>query len=295
MGQPSRVVILSGFDGCHRGHRALVRAARTVAERAAPGVALPVTAVVVDRPEHGRRPLSTVDARCAGLAAWGVEDVVVVDAAHDDPARLGDDLAAVLERLDTAWLVVGCPPPELGPDRWPSPAVLRPRYRGGLVEVPRPVGPDGVPVSSAAVVARLEAGDVAGAAELLGRPWTLSGEVVTGDRRGRTIGFPTANLPTDGTTAVPADGVYAGVVVRADGSRWPAAVNFGRRPTFYEGAAHPLLEAHLLDVQVDLYGEVVTVELVVRLRGEQRFDGLEALKHQLAVDCADARRVITGA
>jgi riboflavin kinase/FMN adenylyltransferase len=291
MGQPSCVVVLAAFDGLHLGHRALMAAGVDLAARR--GTTGPV-AVVVDRPDPDRPPLASVPARVAALTSWGAASVEVLAAHHDDPRRLNDEIVATLGRLGADWLVLGCPPAEADTSRWPSVAWLRPGYRGGLVELPRPVTADGTTVSSAAVVARLQAGDAAGVAELLGHPWSLSGTVVTGDRRGRTLGFPTANLPTDGTTAVPADGVYAGWLVRADGTRLPAAVNFGRRPTFYEGAAHPLLEAHVLDADVDLYGEAVRVELVERLRGERRFAGIDALRAQLVADCDAARRALAG-
>ena len=123
--------------------------------------------------------------------------------------------------------------------------------------------------------------------------WSVSGVVEKGDQRGRTLGMPTANLPVERHAGVPPEGVYAGVVVRADGTRHPAAVSLGRRPTFYADS-HELCEAHLLDFSGDLYGEEVTVVLTHFLRGQERFDGLDALIAQMRADCDAARDAVTG-
>jgi riboflavin kinase/FMN adenylyltransferase len=124
-------------------------------------------------------------------------------------------------------------------------------------------------------------------------PWSVSGVVERGDQRGRTLGMPTANLPIERRTGVPPEGVYAGVVVRADGTRHPAAVSLGRRPTFYADS-HELCEAHLLDFSGDLYGETVTVVLTHFLRGQERFDGIDALIEQMRADCDAARAAVAG-
>jgi riboflavin kinase/FMN adenylyltransferase len=132
------------------------------------------------------------------------------------------------------------------------------------------------------------------AARLLGRTFVIEGEVVTGDARGRTIGFPTANIRL-GEYIHPALGVYA-VRVRLDPGEatppYPAVANLGLRPTF--AAAEPLLEVHLFDFEGDLYGRTIEVELVEFLRPEKRFDGLEHLRAQIAEDCAQARRILAG-
>jgi len=136
------------------------------------------------------------------------------------------------------------------------------------------------------------AGDVAKAAELLGRPYELQGVVEHGDARGRTIGFPTANLAVDGQRVVPADGVYAGWYVDPDGTEHVAAINIGRRPTFYDENGIRLVEAHLLDFDGDLYDQLARVRFARRLRQEVRFDGLDALKAQLARDVAATRELL---
>lgn len=153
------------------------------------------------------------------------------------------------------------------------------------------VGADG---ARAEEVDRLvEAGDVEGAARLLGRPYELHGVVEPGDARGRTIGFPTANVAVDGDQVLPADGVYAGWYVGPDGVARPAAINVGRRPTFHTDGTR-LVEAHLLDFDGDLYGQRAAVRFTARLRGEVRFDGVDALRAQLARDVEEARRLTTG-
>jgi riboflavin kinase/FMN adenylyltransferase len=121
----------------------------------------------------------------------------------------------------------------------------------------------------------------------------MRGPVVTGDHRGRTIGFPTANVAIAPHMALPADAVYAGWYLRPDGVRWPAAINVGKRPTFHQHAQHSLLEAHLIGFDGDLYGELARVQFVELLRSEQRFDGVEALTQQLRLDVARASELLS--
>jgi riboflavin kinase/FMN adenylyltransferase len=127
---------------------------------------------------------------------------------------------------------------------------------------------------------------------MLGRPSEVRGKVQRGDERGRTIGFPTANIPVSKQMAWPSDGVYAGWYTRPDGERHPCALNIGRRPTFYEHAQQSLLEAHLLDFEGDLYGEEARVEFVDFLRSEHRFSGIDALAAQLKKDIEHARAIL---
>lgn len=145
------------------------------------------------------------------------------------------------------------------------------------------------PVSSTAIRAALADGDIESANAMLGRPFEVRGTVVRGDQRGRTIGFPTANIPFDAGRAWPATGVYAAWATVPDGRRVPAAVNIGMRPTFYQDAEQPVLEAYLIDFDGDLYGAELQVEFVHRLRAEQKFNGLDEITAQLARDVADAR------
>lgn len=143
------------------------------------------------------------------------------------------------------------------------------------------------------VVVLLDEGDVAGAATVLGRFHEVCGVVEHGDHRGRTLGFPTANVGLPVSFDIPAEGVYAGIFCAADGIARPAAISLGRRPTFYpEGFA--LCEAHVIDFEGDLYGQTVSVHFVERLRPQQRFDGPDELVGQLHRDVAAARRALAG-
>ncbi|MEZ5340624.1 MAG: riboflavin kinase [Acidimicrobiales bacterium] len=161
----------------------------------------------------------------------------------------------------------------------------------GLELVPRPDGKD-ESVSSTSIRRALAGGEVRTAASLLGRFHEIRGAVVTGDQRGRTIGFPTANIAVARTMALPADAVYAAIYVHPDGTKTPAAVNIGKRPTFYQDAEHSLLEAHLIGFTGDLYGQKSRVQFVELLRSEKRFDGLDELKQQLQHDIQHASAVL---
>jgi riboflavin kinase/FMN adenylyltransferase len=156
---------------------------------------------------------------------------------------------------------------------------------------------DGGPMvwSSTYVRTCLAAGDVAGAAEALGRPVTVRGVVVRGDRRGRELGFPTANVPTTGATATPADGVYAGWLRRLDtGERYPAAISVGTNPTF-DGHRERRVESYVLERDdLELYDVEVEVEFVERLRGMVRFDSVEELVVQMQADVDHARALLVG-
>jgi len=148
-------------------------------------------------------------------------------------------------------------------------------------------------VSSTAIRHALVAGDIGRATALLGRTHEVRGLVSTGDKRGRELGFPTANVAVPGEILLPADGIYAGWFVRPDGSVLPTAINLGRRPTFYEQAHASLLEAHVLDFDGDLYGEHVAVRFVARLHGEVRYDSVEELIAGIQRDCDDAREILS--
>jgi riboflavin kinase/FMN adenylyltransferase len=149
-------------------------------------------------------------------------------------------------------------------------------------------------VSSTAIRTALVAGDIDRATALLGRPHEIRGLVSPGDKRGRELGFPTANVAVPGEILMPADGIYAGWFMRADGTTLPTAINLGRRPTFYEQAHASLLEAHVLDFDGDLYGERVAVRFVARLHGEVKYESVEALVAGIERDCDRARQVLAG-
>jgi riboflavin kinase/FMN adenylyltransferase len=143
------------------------------------------------------------------------------------------------------------------------------------------------PVSSTMIRQELDDGDVAGAAAMLGRPFQLRGGVVAGDRRGRQLGFPTANLEIESLRAIPGRGVYSALTATTDGTVYPAVVNVGVRPTF--GGRAEVVEVHLLDQNLDLYGQELSVDFVQRIRPERRFDGVDELVEQIGRDIATAR------
>jgi riboflavin kinase/FMN adenylyltransferase len=153
-------------------------------------------------------------------------------------------------------------------------------------------GEDSDPVSSTAIRRAVAEGDMERATAMLGHFHQVRGEVRAGDQRGRTIGFPTANIDVSPERALPADGVYAAWYLFADGSRHPAAVNVGKRPTFYADADRSLVEAHLIGFDGGLYGTEGRVEFVKMLRTERRFDGIDALKAQLQSDIGEAKTVL---
>lgn len=152
--------------------------------------------------------------------------------------------------------------------------------------------PGEAPFSSTRVRECLGRGDVTGAAAILGRDHEVRGVVERGDARGRELGFPTANVALGERTCLPVDGVYAGTILIDEGPPRPAAISLGRRPTFYEESGLLLLEVYLLDFEGDLYGRDVRVRFRARVRGQERFESLDALIDQMHRDVAECRRVL---
>ena len=292
------MITIGAYDGVHRGHQAVIAQVRNEAAR------LGCRSVVVTfdrhpasvvRPESAPKLLTDVDQKMTALAATGVDATFVVrfdaDAAQEDPAQF---VRRVLVDTLRAQLIVVGEDFHFGYKRGGNVALLRElgkEHDFEVVPVQLIARPDGVvePVSSTSIRRALAGGQVEVAANLLGRPFSVSGVVVHGDKRGRTIGFPTANIEVPNAMCLPADGVYSGTVQRADGSSHVCAINLGRRPTFFEHADHSLLEAHLLDFDGDLYGERVSVTFEHFLRSERKFEGLESIKTQLQLDVAAAR------
>ena len=288
------VIAPGNHDGVHLGHQALVR--RAVAHARANGLrAVALTfdphPMTVLAPARAPTPLTTVERRRELLRLAGADDVVTL-AFSPALASLAPDafLHGLMERGARA-LVVG-PDFRFGKDRAGDVALLE-RFgqeRGLAVMVEPPVLVDGERVSSSAVREAVAAGDVLRARTLLGRVPELTGTVVQGQQRGRTLGFATANLACE-PVLQPADGVYA-VVARVldDGSAARAGVlNIGIRPTVAAGRS---VEVHLFDFDGDLYGSRLRVGFVQRLRGEQKFSGLDALKTQIGLDCEAARSTV---
>lgn len=290
-------VTVGNFDGVHRGHAALVRAAR---ERAA-AVGGPAVAVTFDPPPHEvlhanthRPPLTDIPGRAELLLAAGADRVVVLKTSAALLALSAEAFFEdVLVRQLGARAVVEGFNFRFGRGRAGTNDALRALCRAaglGFTEVPE-LTFDGAAVSSSRVRAALLVGDVARAADLLGRPYRIAGTVVTGAKRGRTIGFPTANLG-DVPTLLPANGVYA-VRATVGGATWPAAANVGPNPTFGDDARK--IEVHLLGFSGDVYGRPMAVEFAARLRDTRPFGGVAELTAQLQRDIAAAREALRAA
>jgi riboflavin kinase/FMN adenylyltransferase len=266
----ARAVAIGSFDGVHLGHR---RVLDTAFETGLPVAVLtfdPHPRVLLGQPVE---LLTTLERKVELLAEYGVEEIVVL--------RFDQELAAMTPREFTlrhlnplgAQIVVAGPDFRFGRDRAGDLELLQ--EEGVLT---RPVEP--VPgVSSTAIRNALHAGDVAGAAALLGHPYELDGRVVPGLARGARLGFPTANLAFAPHQLIPLDGIYAGLV---SGSGHRAAVSIGVNVHF--GGGERRVEVHLIDFSADLYGQRLVVELWQRLRGEQAFESDGALSEQIAAD-----------
>ncbi len=251
--------------------------------------------MAVLRPEHAPSALTTLDVRAGLLAEAGVDHVFALPFSREIAAWSPEEFVdrVLVEGLRAAAVVVGAnfrfgsrASGDLGTLREAG------ESRGFAAEG---VALDGGPQvwSSTYVRTCLTAGDVAGAAEALGRPFTVRGVVVVGDRRGRELGYPTANVPIGAGMAAPADGVYAGWLTRVDtGERFPAAISVGTNPTF-AGDRERRVEAYALDRDdLELYGVEVEVAFVERLRGMVRFDGIEPLLETMADDVRRTREVL---
>lgn len=299
---PSKVSVAAAvgvFDGVHLGHQAVLSEVRETAERlqvASAVVTFDTHPAYVVRPENAPKLLTTLGQKLELLEAQGLDYAYVIEF---DEARAGTRPEEFVEQvfldaLHARAVVVG-EDFHFGKGRSGNVAELqRLGEQWGFSVVPlgliRHSHRAREPVSSTKVRRALAGGDVSRATAMLGRFYEVRGTVVPGDRRGVTVGFPTANVPVPNYMAWPADAVYAGWCTLADQSRWGCAINIGRRPTFYEHAQQSLLEAHLIDFDGDLYGCEVRVEFVDFLRSERKFEGLDQLSTQLAVDVANAKR-----
>jgi riboflavin kinase/FMN adenylyltransferase len=289
-------VTIGNFDGVHLGHQALIAAAREEAE-AAKG---PAVAVTFDPPPHRvlhpdsgppRPPLTTLADRAELLQKAGANHVVIL---RTTPALLALSPDAFFEDIVVRQLgakaVVEGHDFRFGRGRSGTNEALRSlcgKHGLSFTEV-SPIHHKGEPVSSSRVRTAIVGGDVELAADLLVRPYRIAGTVVTGAKRGRTIGFPTANL-ADVPTVLPGNGVYA-VRANVDGRMWPGAANVGPNPTFGEDARK--VEVHLIGFEGDLYGKPIAVEFIARLRETMPFAGVQALTEQLKLDIEHARRVL---
>ncbi|HEY1716503.1 MAG TPA: bifunctional riboflavin kinase/FAD synthetase [Solirubrobacteraceae bacterium] len=275
--RPRRVAV-GEFDGVHLGHREVIAGNDTV-------LTFEPHPLAVVRPEAAPKLLTSLDAKAELIGSLGVQELVLIpfDAqfALQTPQEFIDHV--LVERLCATHVSVG-ENFRFGHGAAGDTDMLAadPRFATRVVRL---VEVDGEIVSSSHIRGLVSAGDVERAARFLGAPFQMRGEVVTGDRRGRELGFPTANIVPDEELICPGHGVYA---ARADGRC--AAVSVGVRPTFGTGRA-VLVEAFILDFDGDLYGQKLRVDFLARLRGERRFDAVEALVEQMRLDVEQTRRM----
>ena len=274
--RPRRVAV-GEFDGVHLGHR------RVIADNDTVLTFEPHPAVVV-HPERAPKLLTSLDVKAELIAELGVRELVVIpfdhSFAHQSPQAFIDSV--LVERLGATHVSVG-ENFRFGHQASGNTALLGADGRFSLHVEPL-LGADGETISSTRIRILIAQGELEAANALLGAPFRLRGPVIHGDARGRELGFRTANLAVDPALVCPGYGVYAARV-----GAHPAAVSIGVRPTFGDGLT-PLVEAHLLDFDGDLYDTTITVEFHSRLRGEARFDSVEALIAQMDADVAETRR-----
>jgi riboflavin kinase/FMN adenylyltransferase len=290
------VVTLGNFDGVHLGHRELFRRVLDFARRSdclSTVFTFNPHPLKLLAPDRAPQLINTTDEKRRLIEASNMD--VLVDApftlelASMPPDQFVDQI--LLAKLRVKKLVVGYDY-AFGQGRCGSVEFLvdSGRKKGFEVEVLQPVNSDGLPYSSTRIRNAISAGEVASVVNLLGRHYNLEGVVVPGDQRGRELGFPTANLQSD-KELLPSAGVYA--VKAKYGERiYDAVANLGTRPTFGPGRA--TIEVYLLDFKGTLYGESLRIYFFERLRSEQRFPGFDALKHAIAADIQNARKILGG-
>jgi riboflavin kinase/FMN adenylyltransferase len=283
------------FDGVHRGHVALLR--EVIEQAGASGTAAGVVTFhphpsQVLRSDARVEYLTSLEDRLHLLTETGLQVVAPVTFTSElAQTDAGDFVRLLVEELRLTRLISG-PDFALGRQRGGDLPTLRSLGEdlGFSVEVIEMVRDSDTKVSSSDIRAALSTGDVDRTNELLGRRFSLHGPVVRGFERGHTIGFPTANIAVGADRVLPAAGVYA-TLAHIDDRVHLSATNIGVRPTFDDGEAMSV-ECHVLDYDGDLYGRDLRIELCRRLRGEAKFDGIDALKTQLARDCDDARAAL---
>jgi riboflavin kinase / FMN adenylyltransferase len=289
------VVAIGNFDGMHLGHAALVQEAKTLgAERKAP----PVILTFEPHPRRWFQPdkplfrLTPPDLKADAAETLGARGVVTLtfDAALAGVSAEDFVDALLVRRFGVSGAVIG-ENFRFGQGRRGDAAFLKAAgaRHGFAVCMVAPVLADGAPISSSRIRTLLAEGDIAHANRLLGREWTVRAEVAHGDKRGRLLGYPTANLILPKDTALK-HGIYA-VRATVDGVTRPSVASFGRRPTFDDGA--PRLEVHVFDFAGDLYGKSMDVAFAGYIRPELKFDGVEPLITQMDKDSRLAREMLT--
>jgi riboflavin kinase/FMN adenylyltransferase len=292
---------IGNFDGVHLGHQSVIGEARLLARAmSAPSAVLTFQPHPrrFFRPDDRKFELTPGDAKRRQIKALDVETLFLLDFDAAFAAMPAEDFVTdvVLGTLGARHVVVGYDF-VFGKGRKGDAALLQKMCAAAgvgvtVVDAVRSAG--GEIYSSTEIRGHLREGRVADAARLLGRNWEIEGEVLHGDERGRTIGFPTANVDP-GVYVEPAFGVYAvwAGIPDGDGVDWRAAVvNIGRRPTFKDADAGITVEVHIFDYSGDLYGKMLRVALMDFIRPEMKFDGLDAIRAQIAADCDKAREIL---
>jgi riboflavin kinase/FMN adenylyltransferase len=290
-------ITIGTFDGVHLGHRHLLRA---LTEAAQPEGLTPVVLTFKNSPRSVLNPaaqlryITDFETRLELLHQPGIGRVVPVEFTRElSQLSASEFVAALLREFGMKRLVVG-PDFALGHRRQGDVPALRElgRTAGFRVETVTNLVLDDAPVKSSAIRELLAQGQVEKVKRMLDRPFSLTGKVETGDRRGRDLGFPTANLAPEPIMAVPGDGIYA-TWATVDGVRRQGATSIGVRPTF-GGGGDRRVETYLLDFSGDLYGKHITLEFAQRLRGELAFSSVDALVQQMKQDVEQSRAVLSG-
>lgn len=295
------VVTIGVYDGVHVGHRSVLAEVRDLADKRGCDTAVvtfePHPALVV-RPESAPLLLTDLDQKLELLEACRVDHVVIIgfDEARSRQSAADFVTETLVGCLHARAVVVGHDF-HFGHRRQGTvPFLVEQGGRHGFDVLGLSLqAADGAAVSSTRIRSLLAAGDVEGAAVLLGRPHEVRGVVAHGDGRGREWGFPTANVTVPSGLCLPADGVYAGFYVHSDGTETAAAISLGRRPQVYEDKGERLLEPHLLDWEGDLYDQKARVRFTHHLRGQERFPEIDALLAQIALDVESARALLGAA
>ena len=287
------VITIGVFDGVHRGHSHLLQ--RLIA--AAGTQYQPTVLTFANHPitvlQPGRQVslITTLERKESLIRSQGVDQIVALEFTPELAQLSSRDFVTLLtENLRMKGLVIGSDF-ALGHNREGTAERLMELglEMGFFVEIVEPLLLDGLLVKSRVIRQKLTEGDVAVSGQLLGRSFSMAGDVVTGDRRGRTLGFPTANINVNKIMAHPADGIYATWAL-VDGVRRPSATSIGVRPTF--GLSERLVEVYILDFDGDLYGRELEVEFVDKLRDQEAFSSLDALVEQINRDVANTREAL---
>jgi len=291
---PHPVVTMGNFDGIHRGHQEIFRILLREAEENR-GTALVITffphPLKVLQPERAPRLITCLEDRIELIKCCGVGHILCLPFTEDfagwDPERFIRDI--LIQKLGTRKVLVG-EDFRFGKNREGNIDLLQQKGKpyGYTVQKIDPVQLDGMEVSSTRIRQCIQDGLIRESATMLGRPYSISGKVVPGERRGKTLGFPTANLATD-AELLPPNGVYA-VRVILGGNRRPGVASLGVKPTF--SGTQFTIEAHLFDFDEDIYGQSLRIEFVEWIREERYFPDAQTLVHQIDRDAQEARRIL---